>query len=256
MIPFDYEITELKTTLNIQRIYGYPSEINRLLREQIIDVAPISSAEYLDNSENYLILPDLSISGKNKVVSVALFSNIPIKNVKRVYLSTQSKTSRLLTKVILRKFFGLDVEYLDLKDISEIKKDDAVLLIGDDAIRYLNNFRYYYDLAEVWYRETKLPFVFALWCVNKKAIKDKEKEIVSFYELILESRNKFFANIENHLNKIDVGISREFLMKYLQSLDYSLSNEHKASLELFNKLLVDIGLFQNKTKLKFINKKD
>jgi len=252
MLPFDYNITGIRNQIDINRVYGYPSEINQLLRKGNIDIAPISSAEYLENFSKYLIIPDLSISGINKVLSVAIFSNVPIKDIKRIHLSTQSKTSRLLTKVILKKFFNLSIEYLDLKDLSEIKKDDAVLLIGDDAIRYMKSFKYYYDLSEIWYKETNLPFVFALWCVNRSIFDEKKGEVVDFHQLILKSKNKFLKNPKIYLDKIDLGVEREFLMKYFQSLDYSLSEDHEASLKLFNKLLLDIGLFQNMTKLKFI----
>ncbi len=251
-LPFEYDLTGIKPSFNIKKIYGYPSEMNNLLREGKVDISPISSAEYLENAEKYLVFPNLSISAKNKVISVALFSDIPLNKVKYVYLSTQSKTSRLLTKVILKKFFSMNVEYLDLKDISQVK-NSAVLLIGDDAIKYLNRFKYFYDLAEIWFKKTGLPFVFALWSVRKDSFYQKRREILEFYNIILKSKNIFFSDIDKYLNKLNLNFNKEFLKEYLLNLDYSLTDKHIKSLELFNEYLIDIGIFQNKNKLKFIN---
>jgi len=181
-----------------------------------------------------------------------LFSELPLEKVKKIYLSTQSKTSRLLTKVITKKFLNLDIQYLDLKDISEIK-NNAVLLIGDEAIGYLNRFKYKYDLAEIWFKETGLPFVFALWCVRRDSYIKNSQEVNKFYKLLLETKSYFFLDIDKYLEKIKLKFDKGFAKEYLKNLDYSLTTEHILSLELFNKLLVDIGIFQNKTKLKFIN---
>lgn len=216
-----------------------------------MDVSPISSAEYIENPDKYLVFPNLSISSKNKVLSVAIFSNAPIEMVKKVYLSTQSKTSRLLTKIVFEKFLNLNVEYRDLKDIN-LSTDGAVLLIGDEAIKYLDKFKYYYDLAEIWFNKTNLPFVFALWCVNRNSFEKKGKEVLKFNELLHQSRDRFLANIDVFLDKIKSDFDKDFIKKYINSLDYYLSDRHIKSIELFNEYLVDIGILKNKNKLKFI----
>jgi len=250
-VPFDYELTDIKTDLEILRLYGYPSEINKLLRLGKVDVSPISSAEYIENPERYLVFPNLSISSKNKVLSVAIFSNKPIEEVKNIYLSTQSKTSRLLTKIVMKKFFNLEVNYKDLISLEQ-SYDGAVLLIGDDAIKYLDRFNYYYDLAEIWYRETGLPFVFALWSVNRDAFNKKRNEILRFYKILKESRDKFLSNVELFLDKIELDFDKNFVKKYINSLDYFLFDKHIESIELFNKYLLDVGILKKKNKLKFI----
>ena len=55
-------------------IEGIPSELNRYLAEGKVDVSPSSSIEYAVNRGKYLILPDLSITSRTKVMSLFALS--------------------------------------------------------------------------------------------------------------------------------------------------------------------------------------
>ena len=250
-LPFDFGITGVKPDVNIELVKGRPSDINRLIRENKIDIGFISSAEYIQNFDKYLIFPDLSISALNKVHSVAIFSNVPVEDISTVYLTKASKTSRFLTFVVFKEIWKKDVEFRELEDTKDIEKK-SVLLIGDNAIEFKDRFSYVYDLSAVWYRETKLPFVFALWCVREEFYQKNKQKVNLFYNTLKLSKEKFFKNPEFFVEKSDKDIDKGFSVRYLKSLDYCLSEEHMKSLNMFSSYLKKLGLIDKTPLFRFI----
>jgi chorismate dehydratase len=84
MYPFNFEFIGKKPSFKYTLIKGVPSKINSLIKNKKVDTGCISSAEYLENKDSYVLLDNLSISASNKVFSVAVFSNTPIEKVNEV----------------------------------------------------------------------------------------------------------------------------------------------------------------------------
>lgn len=233
--PFNFEFTNLKPNFKYLLVKGIPSQINKLLRENKVDAGCISSAEYLENKNKYVLLNDLSISANNKVFSVAIFSNIEISDVETIYLSKASKSSRYLTKIFLEFFLNKKVEYKELESYKNIE-DKTVLLIGDNAIKFSKKFKYIYDLSKIWKDNTGYPFVFAVWAVDRNFYL-KNKNIVCELENILKlSKKRFFSNLDFYIKKIDFD-DKNFLTKYFKSLNYDLSEMHLESLKEFEEYI-------------------
>ncbi len=192
----------------------------------------------------------MSISSLNKVYSVAVFSNKPLEKIEEIYLSQKSKTSRLLTKVIFQLFLKKDVTYKELEDYENIDKK-AVLLIGDNAIKLSDRFKYIFDLSGIWYKKTSLPFVFALWCVRKDVYEKNRIEIKKLRNILLKSKERFFIDIENIVKENEKGFKKEFAVKYLKNLDFCLSEEHIKSLKLFSEYLLQLGIIKELPEFKF-----
>ncbi len=249
--PFNFQITGIKTEYPVQFIKGYPSDINLKLRNKEIDVGFISSAEYITNFREYLIFPDLSISALNKVQSVCIFSDKPLEKIKEIYLTKASKTSRLLTKVIFEIFLEKNVIYKELES-KRFLKEKTVLLIGDKAIKYKSHFKYVYDLSDIWYRKTKLPFVFALWCVRKDIFSESRKTVVDFAQKLKKSKEKFFSDIDLFSRKINTEFERKTAINYLKNLDYCLTSEHLKSLKLFSEYLLKLHIIYEIPEFRFI----
>ncbi len=223
-----------------------------MLYSSKVDIGLISSAEYIQNFNKYLILPDLSISSFKKVHSVVILSNKPLNEADVIYLTKKSKTSRLLTKILLKEFFKKDIVYKDLEDYSNLEKK-TVLLIGDNAIRFSLNkkFKYIYDLSELWYRETGLPFVFALWCVNTDFYNQNRYKVKQFFNLLKLTKERFFNQIDKLIEPFN-NIPKDYIKFYLKSLDYSLTEKHLESLKLFNDYLIKHSLLKEKADFKFV----
>ncbi|MEJ5173284.1 MAG: MqnA/MqnD/SBP family protein, partial [Hydrogenothermaceae bacterium] len=237
-IPFCIESVK-----NIEVIRDYPANLNKMLFEGNIDVGIVSSGEYIEHYYRYFIFPELSISGYRDVKSVAILSNIPLEDVSTVYLTKESKTSVLLTKVIFEKFFNKKPIY---RYFDSIKNKETVLVIGDKALEIHQNFKYCFDLSKIWYDYTGLPFTFALWCVNKDTFFKSREEVFYLYTKLRENKENFFKNLDSiKLNKA--------LKDYLKNLDYSLTEKHIESLFLFSEYLFELGYIKSIPDFKFID---
>ncbi|HJT73743.1 MAG TPA: menaquinone biosynthesis protein [Chitinophaga sp.] len=146
----------------------YPAKIAQQLINGEVDVALVPVA-IIPKLKEYHIISDYCIGAEGPVASVCLFSEVPLKEIKRIYLDYQSRTSVALLKVLVNEYWKLDVELIETSDDyqDKIKGTDAGLVIGDRALAQRHISPYIYDLAEHWMRFTSLPFVFAAWISNK-----------------------------------------------------------------------------------------
>lgn len=247
---------------------GVPSRLNKLLRDGKLDISPSSSIEYLRNRDRYLILPFFSISSSGPIDSILLFSKVPLNEMggKTIAISSETETSVVLLKIILKEFLSIKckfrtVKYRSVK--SALSSFPAFLLIGDTAMKEAkkavaekdHRFQsmqsvschpspithypsvYKYDLAELWNLHTGLPFVFALWIVRKEAISDK-KDLIMKLSIDLIHANRFASG------KLDL-IAKKFpnkkwldeksLVAYWKKISYNLTDKHMEGLRLFEK---------------------
>ncbi|NIG56198.1 menaquinone biosynthetic enzyme MqnA/MqnD family protein [Chitinophaga sp. Cy-1792] len=151
----------------------YPAKIAQQLIDGDVDVALVPVA-IIPKLKEYHIIADYCIGAEGPVASVCLYSEVPLHEIKRIYLDYQSRTSVALLKVLVREYWKLDVEFIATNGDyeSNIKGTDAGLVIGDRALKQRHISPFIYDLAEHWMRFTSLPFVFAAWISNKPLPKE------------------------------------------------------------------------------------
>lgn len=231
----------------VHLVKGVPSQLNWALRNNLIDISPSSSAEYLLNKQLYDYIDGICISSKEYVGSVLFFTDHDLERLdgSKILLTDQSATSHLLLRIVLEKFMGLSPTY----DISSAPHTgESFLLIGDEALRFkkLNNSKKVYDLANLWYEHTGLPFVFALWIVRKEITKPENElylKYVEFRDKLLYARKKFrdyFSEMTKDYYLRDFMTDEEILFYWTENMDYELTALHKRSLALFDEYLREI----------------
>lgn len=153
---------------SIDLVKSYPAQIAQDLLNDTIDIGlvPVAIIPLLSNPQ---IVSKYVIGAEGEVASVALFSQVPMDQIKRVYLDDQSRTSVALAKVLLAQYWNKEVEFIDATEgyINQIAGTTAGVIIGDRALSSLSRFNHIYDLALAWKQYTGLPFVFAAWVANK-----------------------------------------------------------------------------------------
>ena len=166
--PLIFGIQRAPVVDQLLLIEDYPANIARMLVEGIIDVGLVPVA-VIPHLKEHHIITDYCIGCEGPVASVAIFSEVPIEQVEKVLLDYQSRTSVALAKVLLRKYWKMEVELVDTKDDyrAKIKGTTAGVVIGDRALEQRKVSPYIYDLGETWIEMTGLPFVFAAWVSNK-----------------------------------------------------------------------------------------
>ena len=144
--------------VDVEQVSGVPTQLNRMLIDGEIDVAPISSIEYARNPDKLTLLPRLCVSSEGAVDSIQLITRKPLEQVRSVAVTPESATSVVLTKVLLG-----DVELVPLDHPA-----DARMLIGDAALRSaFEDPTPHHDLGRLWQERTGLPMVFAVWACRE-----------------------------------------------------------------------------------------
>ena len=95
----------------------------------------MSSIEYL-RGDDYRIVPDLAITSRGPVLSVALYTARPIRDVRSIVMDTSSRTSVALVRVLCARLFRIEpVITSSGPDLSAmLTEGDAALIIGDNAL--------------------------------------------------------------------------------------------------------------------------
>jgi len=225
--PLLYGIKRHIVNNEIELIEDYPAKIAQMLIDGEVDIGLIPVAATLRMKEWY-IDSDYCIGSNGAVASVCIFSEVPMEQIKKVYLDYQSKTSVNLAKVLLKEYWNKHVKFIDAtgEDFREqISGTTAGVIIGDRALEQRKKSKYIYDLGEAWKNHAGLPFVFAAWIANKKL---PEKFILAFNE----ANRLGVEQIEQVIKENDFP---HFDLKtyYTSCISYHLDNEKKKGLELF-----------------------
>lgn len=206
-----------------------PSECARKLKDNEVDLGLIPVA-VIPEINNATIISDYCIGANGKVKTVLLMSNVPLNEITKVYLDTESRTSVQLLKVLAKEYWGKNWKYDKLPSDFKNKKDiETILLIGDKTQQKLP-YKYIYDLSHEWEQFTGKPFVFAAWVSNKtlpkEFIDDFNNAILYGLEHVSESITKYNTNHKYDLN--------EYLTNYIS---YNLDTSKKEALNLFLQLI-------------------
>lgn len=224
--PLLYGISRLPVKDRIELITDYPANIAARLLDGSIDVGLVPVAIIPRLTESHIIT-DFCIGAEGPVVSVALFSETPIENIKKVLLDYQSRTSVNLARVLLKYYWKKEVAFLDASEgyQDQIKGDTAGVVIGDRAFTQRLKSPYIYDLAEAWQAFTGLPFVFAAWVANKVLPEDFISEFNQANAYGLCRLDEVIR--ENPYDKYDL------YTYYTKNINYALSSTKKLGLEKF-----------------------
>lgn len=241
--PLFYGLIEKKFLLEIDLIKGNPKDLSRMLKANLLDLAPIPSIEYARNYQDYVLMPDISISSDGEVKSIYLFSKVPIQDLqgKKVALTNTSATSQALLRIILARKYGVIPEYFtSMPELrAMLMEADAALLIGDDALRarYKTSDRLYiYDLGKEWKDLTGLPMVFAVWAIRREFAQSQLSQVKMIKDAFIDSMAYSLENINDVAAKASEweDFPAEYLVDYFASLRFDFDkSKHEGLLEYY-----------------------
>lgn len=231
-IPFIYGIENSEIINHIELSKDIPSTCAKKLLSNKVDIGlvPVAVMPKLKHPE---IITNYCIGASGPVRSVILACYKPLDEIKTILLDYHSKSSVMLTRILAKHYWKINVKWTDTVDGFEntINTDEAAVIIGDKAMAVENKFPYVYDLAEEWIRFTNLPFVFAAWITNKA--------------LGSTFKTEFNHALKFGLNNIDAAIETNSLVnlpshidakKYLtENIDFEFDDKKYSGLKLFLK---------------------
>lgn len=215
----------------VEVVYDVPSRLARMVEAGEVACALVSSIELFRRSD-WVAVPRVAIASTGRVLSVRLFSKLPLDRVRSVALDTGSLTSSALVQVLFARWWGAKPEYLPASpDLDAmLKQADAALLIGDKGMLARTEELVVADLGEEWYRWTGLPFVWALWLGKAEHITPP------LVEVLLQAREWGLAHIDRVIRSevLRLGAKDELVRHYLcEVMQYEMTAAHEQALERF-----------------------
>ncbi|MBN1590818.1 MAG: menaquinone biosynthesis protein [Pirellulales bacterium] len=222
-------------------VVDLPSRLADQLAGEQLDVALIPSIEFFHHSD-YQIVSDACVSCEGPVRSVKLYSRVPVVEIRTLSLDEGSRTSAALVKILLQEQFHVEPDYqmLPIGTLPEQCSSDAVLLIGDRAMRPVDGpFQVVWDLGEQWIAWTGLPFVFSMWVARPEA------DVRRLGAVFASARDAGVERLEEIARREapNVGLSEDLCLRYLRDhLTFRLGPRQRQGLARFYELACRTGL--------------
>lgn len=231
-LPFRFGIDHYNfpSQFSIKHLLNTPAECANNLKNgnAQIGIIPVAALPEIKNST---IISNYCIASLSFVRSVILFSQVPLNQIKRIYLDYQSRTSVKLIQYLANKKWNIHPEFIDAYPGYELKISEttAGLVIGDRALQMENQFLYQWDLAEEWYEYTNLPFVFAVWVCNSPINDIFFEHFNNALKLGIENTDKAIAQLKPTHN-----FDYEYINKYLkENIYYHYNAQTQAAVKYF-----------------------
>lgn len=208
-----------------------PSELAQMLRNSELDAALVSITEVL-LVDRYEVLDGIAIASLGEVRSVFLAHKRPLEEMTVVHCDPASLTSVNLLKVLLAER-GLKPRFEVLPSYGQASELDFVLLIGNPAIEFTRTpgAHSIWDLGAAWYEMTNLPFVYAVWALQRGQSNQRLRQ------LLREARD-FGMDTLNYLIHNRTEFDLDFRKDYLGwHIHYHLGSDEKRGIERFIELL-------------------
>src|SRR5919107_2123074 len=225
----------------VEEVTGVPTELNGLLLDGRLDLAPISSIEYARHASSLRILPRMCVSSEGAVDSIQLVSRTAFPHIRSIAVTPESATSVVLAKVLLPHAAHVPLE----------EEADAKLLIGDAALKSaFEDPTPHYDLGRLWLERTGLPMVFAVWACPEpvcSGVGELEDALVASVRLA-RAEPELLA----HEASDRYGYPAGFLARYFEKLRYRFGPRERAGLMTFLELAHDAGELPEVPELRFV----
>ena len=225
-----------------------PAQLLELLQKGEVEAALLPIVNYFERYDLQLV-PELAIAAHGPVRSVKLFfkdSSKSIENLRYVLLDSESKTSNLLLKVLLKHRYGKDLSEMVFLSEDPASKAEARLLIGDKALDHLHPEENFVDLAELWWEWTQKPFVFAAWMTRGSATS-------TLASSLLEARENGLKEIETIIRGLP-HYPPDFLKEYFtRAVHYYMGAQELEGIRTFFEFLKPIQGYRHELDFRFVS---
>jgi chorismate dehydratase len=226
----------------VEEVQGVPTELNGMLLDGRLDLAPISSIEYARHAASLRILPRMCVSSEGAVDSIQLVSRTPFPQIRSIAVTPESATSVVLSKVLLPHAIHVPLD----------QEADAKLLIGDAALRSaFEDPTPHFDLGRLWLDRTGLPMVFAVWAAPEPLVDgltELEHALVASVRLARAEPERLARQASE-----TYGYPAGFLARYFEKLRYSFGPRERAGLYTFLEMARDVGELAHVPEFRFVS---
>ncbi len=225
-----------------------PTTLNAMLVGGELDLSPISAFAYAQHADDLVLLPDLCIGARERVISVVLFSATPpaLLGGEPVYLTNESASGRNLLRILLERRYGITMEFIEVSDpLACARAGKPTLLIGDRAIDALLSMpsEQAYDLGTLWHDWTGEQTVFAVWAARKSTYLDHPDAVRSCMHALTDAYTWARGNMQVVVDRANAICARPsgFYENYYAQLNFTFHSAAQSGLAAYCRELVAIG---------------
>jgi len=214
--------------------YALPSECADQLASGEADIGIVPVIEMARQKLDYFLSTGIACRGA--VRSILLVSKVPLREIKTLATDTGSRTSVMLSRIILAEKYGVLPNLISRRAelAPMLGEADAALVIGDPAL-HLDPATLPFetlDLGSEWTQMTGLPMIFALWAGRKEVMAPQ------YEQAFLDSCHAGLAHIDeivreqSPLRGVTEQLAREYLTRHIV---FELNDRDHQGLNLFLK---------------------
>jgi chorismate dehydratase len=241
--PLFHAIQEKIIPNDASIVWGGPVQINDMLSRGDVDIAMISSSDFLNNRYSYILLSDLGIAATEQVMSIRLFfkGTSPKLHKTTIYVPSLSVTSSHLLKGLCTYFWKVSPLFVEYTGTTRslFDQDDPFLLIGDSCLEHCDGSSHSsIDMAQAWHDATRKSFIFAVVATRNDAFQRTPHEVIQFHRLLEHSYRWAQNNIDVIVKRaaLKTKCSEAFMQKYYSTIEYRLMSKHFHGLDYFSGL--------------------
>jgi predicted solute-binding protein len=191
---------------------GSASQILRWIMEGSADMGFISSIDFAQLKGGWKVIPGLCISSHSAANS-NLFFRKGLTKIKTIATLNPDSTHTVVLMILMKELYQGDPELIaDSGDVCALlKKYDAVLLSGDQALHEAEENPAFLNINEEWYHFTGLPLVHGFWVANEMTTSKKEYEkVLNSFQLGIQNVDKICMDRggEQKINSIKTYIKK------------------------------------------------
>ena len=268
MWDFEHEPRASELAKRYSIIVSTPAECAQHLRTGRADIGLVPVAAY-PLLINAAIVPRCAIASLDEVRSILLVVRNPggVSEIKRVAVDTASITSAMYTRILFRKLWNNDPEFIPHAANLDamLRAADAALLIGDPALLALEDRQrweqrtgerlLYLDLAHEWRTWTDTAWVSAFWAVRKNAL---DRTGICPAQIVKDFEHSRDGGLD-HLDQIAaewstrIAVPPATIKTYLfDNIHYFLDDVCLDGLDLFYRYAVECGVLPEVPALEFL----
>ena len=212
--------------------FALPSECADQLASGESDIGIVPVIEMQRQKLDYFEGTGIACHGP--VRSILLVSKVPFREIRTLATDSGSRTSVMLSRVILAEKFGAGPTVISRRaDLAPMLGEaDAALLIGDAALRIDPKTLPFesLDLGEEWTTLTGLPMVFAVWAGRKEIIQPRYADAFIDSYRFGKSRLEEIVGAESKTRGFPQPLIRDYLTNHIV---FELGERDYAGMKLY-----------------------
>ncbi|HVS70876.1 MAG TPA: menaquinone biosynthesis protein [Phycisphaerae bacterium] len=235
--------------------FAVPSRLLEWVETGRVSTALLSVVDYQLAAHDLLFVPAGMIGCDGPTLTVRMFSRVPPERIREIHGDTDSHTSVVLARLILRERYGVNaplVPFAEAADRTRRDPPETMLLIGDKVVNAApdeNVYRHQLDLGEEWKKLTGLPFVFAMWMMRRD---QQSTELAS----LLATARRRGADMTDELveryaaeKRWPAELARRYFTEFLR---YEVTDRARAGLAAFFEMADRAGLVPRRRELAYL----